>query len=118
MFPLRVSYRAYMPIIAVSAVFACASCSHTLSKEEQEIAKNTFTCQSNGQRLVIRFDQGEARLLTPDGERTVLYQIASGSGVRFSNGVMELRGKGSDLQLIRDGVTTELADCKPIEIPK
>lgn len=104
--------------VMIAAALAGAGCAHSLSKEELEIAKNTYTCQANGERLVIRFDSDEARLLTADGERTVLYQIASGSGIRFSNGVMELRGKGTDLQLIRDGVSTTLANCKPIEIPK
>ena len=83
------------------------------SKEEQEAAKNTFACLLAGERLVIRFDAGEARLLMPDGDRVALYQIPAASGVRFTNGNMELRGKGMDLQLVHNGVATPLNDCQP-----
>ena len=62
---------------------------------------------------MIRFDVGEARLLMPDGNRVSLYQIPAASGVRFSNGHMELRGKGMDLELVRMGVATPLKDCQP-----
>jgi hypothetical protein len=72
----------------------------------------------NGERLVVRFDTGEARLLMPAGERVILYQIPSGPGVRFSNGTLELRGKGADLQLISDSVVTPLVDCQPYVLPK
>ena len=83
------------------------------SKEEQEAAKNTFACTSAGERIVIRFDAGEARLLMPDGNRVALYQIPAASGVRYSNGNVELRGKGMDLELVRLGVATALKDCQP-----
>ena len=96
---------------------SCAGVREPPSKEEQEAAKNTFACQLAGERLVIRFDVGEARLLMPDGERVVLYQIPSGSGVRYSNGNMELRGKGMDLQLMRNGVATALEECQPFAVP-
>jgi len=36
--------------------------------------------------------------------------------VRYSNGTMELRGKGTELQLIRDGVVTPLKDCEPYAV--
>ena len=36
-------------------------CANPPSKDEQEAAKNTFACQLSGERLVIRFDAGEAR---------------------------------------------------------
>ena len=73
--------------------------------------------QLGGERIVIRFDAGEARLLMPDGNRVSLYQIPAASGVRFSNGIMELRGKGMDLQLVRHGVATPLKDCQPFVVP-
>ena len=53
----------------------------------------------------------------PDADRVVLYQIPSASGVRFSNGKLELRGKGTDLQLVRDGTATQLVDCQPFPVP-
>ena len=89
----------------------------TPSKEEQEAAKNTFACQLAGERVVIRFDAGEARMLMPDGDRVALYQIAAASGVRYSNGIMELRGKGMDLHLIRNGVATTLRSASRIAVP-
>jgi membrane-bound inhibitor of C-type lysozyme len=103
-----------------AAIVACAlaGCASGPSKEELEAAKNTFACQLSGERLVIRFDSGEARLLMPDAERIVLYQVPMASGVRFTNGTLDLRGKGSDLQLIRNGIPMALANCAPYEIPK
>ncbi len=88
------------------------------SKDEVEAAKNTISCQLAGERLVIRFDTGEARLLMPAGDRVALYQIPAASGVRYSNGSLELRGKGMDLQLVRDGTATPLAGCEPYQLPK
>jgi len=67
--------------------------------------------------LLVKFDAGEARLLLPGGDRVILYQIAAASGVRFTNGYMELRGKGMDLQLIRDAAATPLVDCLPYVPP-
>jgi membrane-bound inhibitor of C-type lysozyme len=90
----------------------------TPSKEAQEAAKNTFACQLAGERLVMKFDAGEARLLMPDGERVVLYQVPMGSGIRYTNGNLDLRGKGMDLLLIRNGNPTPLADCQPYVPPK
>jgi membrane-bound inhibitor of C-type lysozyme len=95
-----------------------AACANMPGKDDQEAAKNTFACQLSGERLVIRFDAGEARLLMPDAERIVLYQIPVASGVRYSNGILELRGKGMELQLIRNGIAAQLADCAPYTIPK
>ncbi len=105
-------------LILAAGVSSLAGCSNAPSKEELEAAKNTFTCQLAGERLVVRFDSGEARLLMSGGERIVLYQIAAASGVRFSNGTMELRGKGTDLQLVRDGSAAPLTGCEPYTLPK
>jgi membrane-bound inhibitor of C-type lysozyme len=109
--------RAIALLAAAFAAFA-AGCASEPSKEEQEAAKNTFACLLGGERLVVRFDAGEARMLMPGGERIVLYQIPAASGVRFSNGSLELRGKGTDLQLVGDGRATPLVDCKPYQLPK
>jgi hypothetical protein len=73
--------------------------------------------QLEGERVLIKFDAGEARLLLPGGDRVILYQIAAASGVRFTNGYMELRGKGMDLQLIRESVAVRLLDCLPYVPP-
>jgi membrane-bound inhibitor of C-type lysozyme len=103
-------------LCAALSALLCAACA-TPSKEEQEAAKNTFACVYAGERVVIRFDVGEARLLMPDGNRVALYQIPVASGVRFSNGVMELRGKGMDLHLMNNGVETALKECQPLAVP-
>ena len=53
-----------------------------------------------------------------DGNRVSLYQIPTTDGVRFSNGNIELRGKGMDLELVRLGVATPLKDCQPFSALK
>ena len=103
-------------LCAALSALLCAACA-TPSKEEQEAAKNTFACVYAGERVVIRFDVGEARLLMPDGNRVALYQIPAASGVRYSNGMMELRGKGMDLHLMNNGVETALKECQPFAAP-
>jgi hypothetical protein len=96
-----------------------AACEHKPSKEEEEAVKNTFACQLAGERTVIRFAPGEARILTSGGEKITLYQIpASGGLARYTNGNVELRGKGEELTLIELGVATRLDDCKPYAAPK
>jgi membrane-bound inhibitor of C-type lysozyme len=113
---MRLSHRSLC--VAAIAAAALSACSGAPSKEEEEAAKHTFACQQDGERLVIRFDVDEARLLTASGERIVLYQLPTASGVRYSNGELELRGKGTDLQLIRHGNATRLVDCQPFALPK
>ena len=100
-------------ILSALMASALAACADTPSREAQEAAKNTFACQLAGERLVMKFDSGEARLLMPDGDRVVLYQVPMGSGIRYTNGNLDLRGKGMDLQLIRNGNPTQLVDCQP-----
>jgi membrane-bound inhibitor of C-type lysozyme len=100
------------------ALFTLAACEHKPSKEEDEAVKNTFACQHGGQRTVIRFDTGEARLLTATGERITLYQIPSTTGARYSNGSLELRGSGNDLTLIEYGVASKLEACQPYSATK
>jgi len=109
--------RAAAVLAATLAVVALAGCESSPSKEALEAAKNTYACQLGGERIVIRFDSDEARILMPGGDRVNLYQIPSGSGVRYTNGQMELRGKGTELQLIRDGTLATLDDCKPYAPP-
>jgi len=119
------SFRLLFPLRCLAAIaliaptlLATSGCSNKPSKEEEEAARNTFACQLRGERVVLRFDAGEARLLMPGGERVVLYQLPTASGVRFSNGTMELRGKGTDLQLSNDTGTVPLVDCQPYALPK
>ena len=94
-----------------------AACENPLKKQEEEASKNTFACQYNGERLVVRFADGEARMLMPDAQRVTLYQVPVASGVRYTNGVIELRGKVAELQIVREGVATALKDCEPYALP-
>jgi membrane-bound inhibitor of C-type lysozyme len=95
-------------------------CADKPSKEEQEAAKNTFVCLMDGERLLVRFDMGMARMLMPTGDRIDLYQIPAGSGVRFSNGNLELRGKGTELTLVDNTTATQvqLQQCAPYSATK
>jgi membrane-bound inhibitor of C-type lysozyme len=106
--------RVAFPFLA--ACLLCA-CQQGPTKDEVEAAKNTVDCERPGERIVIRFAEGEARLLMADGTRVVLYQVPSGSGIRYLNGLMELRGKGMDLELTREQAAVHLK-CKPYEVPK
>ena len=106
-------------MLLITLMMTClAACEHKPTKEEEEASKNTFACKQAGQRLVIRFDAGEARMLTATGERVTLYQIPTTSGVRYSNGNVELRGKGEDLTLVEFGTAIKLEDCQPYSTPK
>jgi membrane-bound inhibitor of C-type lysozyme len=100
-------------LLPLAAAIALAACENPQKKKEDELAKNTYACQLNGERLVVRFVEGEARMLMPGAQRVTLYQLPTTSGVRYSNGGMELRGRGTELQLMREGVSTPLRDCEP-----
>ena len=103
---------------AAALALISTGCEHKPSKEEEEATKNTITCQLAGERLVIRFDSGEARMLTATSEKITLYQIPSGGGTRYSNGNVELRGKGMDWTLTELGVSATLEFCKQYAVPK
>ena len=108
-------------LVAAAFVLAVqlAACEHQAAKDAAEdAAKPTFVCQFAGERLIIRFEPGEVRLLTSNADRITLYQIPAASGIRYSNATLELRGKGMDLVLIENGVPTKLEGCAPYVAPK
>src|SRR5438105_8495447 len=109
-----ISLRRLSWIAAIALLAACQSSGPT--KEELEAAKNTIDCDYGGERIVVRFADGEARMLMPDGTRVILYQIASPTGLRYTNGLMDLRGTGLEFQLSRERMTMKMS-CKPYEIP-
>jgi len=114
----RIGRRQCAAAAALAALSLVAACADTPSREEQEAARNTIVCKLGGERLVVRYELGEARLLTADGERITLYQVPSASGIRYSNGTIDLRGKGPDMQMARNGAAVALADCQPYTVPK
>ena len=107
-------------VLATLFAMCVVACEHKPTKEEEEAAMNTFACKLAGKRLVIRFDpvMHEARMLTAEGDRITLQQIPSASGVRYTNGSTELRGKGEELTIIEFGTATKLEDCQPYSASK
>lgn len=111
--------RRSLPPLSACLVAALVAACAAPEKPEEEPSKDTVECTLEGQRWLIRFTENEARLLTPGGERINLYPIATASGSRYSNGLIELRGRGStDLTLIRENFARQLVGCKPVMIPK
>ncbi len=114
----RLCLRSVTPILGSILAYALVGCEMNPQKQkEEEAARNTFACTVSGERLVIRFAEGEVRLLLPDAQRVTLHQIPTGSGVRYSNGNMELRGKGMDLVFTRESIATPLQGCAPYSPP-
>jgi len=102
----------------VALALLLTACQSGPTKEELEAAKNTVDCQRGEERLVIRFDEGEARVLLPDGTRVILYQVPQATGLRYTNGLIDLQGRGTmDLTWTREGFSQALR-CKAYEIPK
>ena len=82
--------------IPLFAGLLLSACDPMQKRKEEELAKTTFACQLNGERFVVRFVEGEARILLPGLQRVTLYQLPgpSGSGVR-SNGVANARRRAA-----------------------
>jgi membrane-bound inhibitor of C-type lysozyme len=114
-----IARRPSLMVAAFALAVQLAACEHQAAKDAAEdAAKPTFACQFAGERLIMRFEPGEVRLLTSNAERITLYQIPAASGIRYSNASLELRGKGMDLVLIENGVATTLEGCAPYVAPK
>ncbi len=104
-------------VLALAVALVTTACAEYQKKKAEEASKDTFACQLNGERLVLKFTDGEARMLMPNAQRVTLYQLPSASGVRYSNGMMELRGKGMELSLMQHGATAMLEGCVPYVVP-
>lgn len=109
--------RCLLALVCVAAAVSLSACQTGPTQEQLEAARESIDCYHANQHYVIRFTEAEARMLTPEGKRVILYQVPAGSGVRYMNGDMELRGKGLDMTLMRYQSAVRL-DCKPFEIPK
>jgi len=90
-----------------------------MGENEMVPSPDTYACKLSGERIVVRFTEQEARILMPPDNRLVtLYQLPTATGVRYSNGAMELRGAGTNLRLTREDSTVGLTDCEPLKVPK
>ena len=110
-------FRACVLAYTVALCAALAGCQSGPSKDEIDAAKKTIDCMRGEDRILIRFEEGEARLLMPDATRVTLYQVQVAAGLRYTNGLMDLRGKGLEFTLVSDGTPTTLK-CKQYELPK
>ena len=108
-------------VLALAAVLAGACA--TPQKPPDVQSQDTIACELEGQRIVIRFLPDEVRMLTPDGERVTLQKVPASSGVRYTNGLVEIRGGGGTgpmpggLQYVRDGTAWTLQQCVPLMVP-
>ena len=107
---------------AVAAALLAAACAAP-EKGPDVPSQDTIACQLEGQRVVIRFLPDEVRLLTPEGERVNLQKVPAASGVRYTNGIVEIRGVGGSptmpegLLYIREGTAWRLQNCAPLMVP-
>ncbi len=111
------------PLHALIALAAAAlllgGCTGMGSENEMEASTDSFACKLGTERIVVRFTEQEARILMPPDEHLVtLYQMPTGGGVRYSNGMIELRGSGANITLIREDVPVVLTACEPLKVPK
>lgn len=109
--------RARAAVAAIAGALLLCACA--TGGDEMELSTDTYACKLQGQRIVIRFTEQEARILMPPDENKVtLYQVSTLNGVRYTNGMMELRGAGTDLTLVRDNLSVSLTGCEPLKVPK
>lgn len=109
-------------VLFAAAALALAACGAP-EKQPDQPSGDTIACLLEGQRVVIRFLPDEVRMLTPDGERVTLQKVPASSGVRYTNGLMEIRGGGGSrtdpggLLFVRDGTAWTLTNCAPLMVP-
>lgn len=106
--------------LAIAAGIVTA-CHNAPRKEDEEAAKHTYACQLAGERVLVRLERGEVRLLMPGGDRINLYEVpsASAAGTRYTNGDMDVVGKGLELTLSREGgAPVPFRNCAPLVPPK
>ncbi len=72
-------------LLLVLAAVALSGCENPQKKKEEELAKNTFACQLNGERFVVRFVEGEARMLLPGAQAPMITEaLLSGANPKHS----------------------------------
>ena len=109
-------------ISALVLALSLAGCA-TPEKQPDVPSKDTLACELSGQRLVIRFLPDEVRMVSPEGDPVVLQKVPAASGVRYTNGLIEIRGGGGPISnpgrlvYIRDGNGWTLENCAPLMVP-
>ncbi|MDR0770044.1 MAG: MliC family protein [Burkholderiales bacterium] len=104
-----------LPLL-LGAVITLSGCDYMADKrKEEEAIKNTVDCLYQDERLLVRFDRDEVRVLMPEGERMYLYRMPSPRGVLYTNGDYELLGKGTNITFGQVGKTAKL-ECKPYSV--
>lgn len=118
--PTLPSARALGPALACALLAAACGAPE---KQPDVVSQDTIACVLDGQRLVIRFLPDEVRMLTPEGERVTLQKVPASSGVRYTNGLVEIRGGGGTatmpggLLYVREGTAWPLQACEPLMVP-
>ncbi|MEO8484778.1 MAG: hypothetical protein ABI585_00430 [Betaproteobacteria bacterium] len=108
--------------IPIALALLSAACGAP-EKQPDVTSQDTIACELSGQRIVIRFLPDEVRMLTPEGERVTLQKVPASSGVRYTNGLVEVRGGGGSptmpagLSYVRDGTAWPLEQCLPLTVP-
>jgi hypothetical protein len=112
--------RAFVPVVAAALLAAACAAPEKLPDVPSQ---DTIACKLEGQRIVIRFLPDEVRLLTPEGERVTLQKVPAAAGVRYTNGLLEIRGGGGSptmpegLIYVREGTGWRLTNCEPLMVP-
>ncbi|MGQ1908809.1 MliC family protein [Marinifilum sp. RC60d5] len=76
-----------------------------VKKVDYDIVKSSFT-DKDGNKLEMTFNNAkETATLNFKGETIQLVQQKAASGIWYKNDNYELRGKGEDVELIKDGKT-------------
>ncbi|MCL2309876.1 MAG: MliC family protein [Proteobacteria bacterium] len=104
-----------LPLLCVAVALSGCDILSQQKREEENAIKNTVDCQYSGERLLVRFDRDEVRVLMPDSSRMYLYRMPSSRGVLYTNGEFELLGKGTDITFGPVGDTGKL-ECKPYSV--
>lgn len=75
----------------IALTMALAACGTPTNK----VYTAVYQCE-NGRRLDVVFEPGQAVITMEDGSMATLEQKPAASGIWYSNGRYELRGKGKD----------------------
>ncbi|MDR2244324.1 MAG: MliC family protein [Burkholderiales bacterium] len=104
-----------LSLLSIAALLSGCGVLAQQKRDEEQAIKNTVDCLYQDERLLVRFDRDEVRVLMPDGQRIYLYRMPSSRGVLYTNGDFELLGKGIDITFGPVSETAKL-ECKPYSV--